>query len=132
MRRRIVYVIGNVVPTMGKASRFLPTLALFLALSILVGSSSGSSSGLFFHHTIEVEDAQSGKRTVELDSQGYVYATFESRLLKLDSEGSIPSDHQFASEILQQLSRLMVQNSQLPHEHLRQDWIQCMSYLRAI
>ena len=85
---------------MGNASRFLPTLALFLTLSIIVGSSSGSSSGLFFHHTIEVEDAQSGKRTVELDSQGYVYATFESRLLKLDSEGSILQDHQFASEIL--------------------------------
>lgn len=100
MHRRIVYVIGNVVPTMGKASRFLPTLALFLALSILVGSSSGSSSGLFFHHTIEVEDAQSGKRTVELDSQGHIYATFESRLIKLDSEGSILQEHQFASEIL--------------------------------
>ena len=79
---------------MGKASRFLPALALFLALSILVGSSSGSSSGLFFHHTVEVEDARSGKRTVELDSQGHIYATFESRLTKLDSGGSILQEHQ--------------------------------------
>ncbi|MGA0330873.1 MAG: hypothetical protein ACO3MI_00730 [Candidatus Poseidoniaceae archaeon] len=85
---------------MGNTSRLLPTLALFLALTILVGSSSGSSSGLFFHHTIEAEDAQPGTRTIELDSQGNIYATFKSILIKYDSEGLILEDHQFASEIL--------------------------------
>ena len=85
---------------MGKANKVLKSIALFLTICILAGTASGSSSGLFFNHTIAIDDSQTGKRTIELDSQGQIFATFESTLMKLDSEGLLLHQHQFENEIL--------------------------------
>ncbi|MGB1486982.1 MAG: hypothetical protein ACPIC5_01850 [Candidatus Poseidoniaceae archaeon] len=81
------------------AARLLRILAPLIVSMTIIGSAGASSNGLFYNQTFEIEDADSGRRTIELDSSGNIYASFGSNLYKLDAEGILLHEHEFSNEI---------------------------------
>ena len=81
------------------ANRLLRILAPLFVSMVIIGSAGASSNGLFFNYTFEIEDADSGKRTIELDSDGNIYASFGTKLYKLDASGTLLHEHEFTNEI---------------------------------
>ena len=85
---------------METGTRFRSTL-VFLVVSVTMFSSvsASSSTGLFFLEGIEVDDADSGIRTIEIDADGNIFASFGSTLYKLSALGSILEERSFSTEI---------------------------------
>ena len=50
--------------------------------------------------TMHIEDAQAGKKTIELDADGNIYASFGNTLYKFDAMGNLLSEQTFSTEIL--------------------------------
>ena len=70
-------------------------------VSVTMLSSVGASStiGFFFVEALEVEDADSGVRTIEMDSDGHIFASFGSILYKMTESGTIVEERVFSNEI---------------------------------
>jgi len=81
------------------ANGLLRILAPLIVSMVIIGPAGASSTGLFFTQTFEIEDADSGKRTIELDSSGNIYASFGTKIYKLDAAGTILHEHEFSNEI---------------------------------
>ena len=75
-------------------------LAVVLVSVTMLGSvGATSTSGFFFIEALEVEDADSGARTIEMDSEGHIFASFGSILYKMTESGTIIEERVFSNEI---------------------------------
>ena len=81
--------------------RFRNILILVLVAGILFGSTNVSASeGLFFNNVIEIPDPDDGKRTIEVDVSGNIFASFGTELYKLSDSGSVLEERTFSKEII--------------------------------
>ena len=81
--------------------RFRNILVLILIAGILFGSTNVSASDeLFFNNVIEIPDADNGKRTIEVDASGNIFASFGTELYKLSDSGNVLEERTFAKEII--------------------------------
>jgi hypothetical protein len=81
--------------------RFRNILVLVLIAGILLGSTDVSASDdLFFNSVIEIPDADVGKRTIEADGSGNIFASFGTVLYKLSGSGIIMEERTFSKEII--------------------------------
>ena len=63
--------------------RFRNILVLIMIAGILFGSTNVSASDeLFFNNVIGIPDADNGKRTIEVDASGNIFASFGTELYK--------------------------------------------------
>ena len=76
------------------------TLSVLLVSIIISGSVSASTSHeLFFLDTFQIEDADSGTRTLEMDVEGNIFASFGDSLYKLSPTGEVLHERIFSTEI---------------------------------
>ena len=81
--------------------RFRNILVLLLVALILFGSTNVSASDdLFFNKVIEIPDADDGKRTIEVDASGNIFASFGTVLYKLSDAGNVLEERTFSKEII--------------------------------
>ena len=81
--------------------RFRKILILSLAAGMLFGLSSVSASDeLFFNNIIEISDTDNGKRTIEVDASGNIFASFGTILYKLSDSGTVLEERTFSKEII--------------------------------
>ena len=81
--------------------RFRNILVLLLVALILFGSTNVSASeDLFFNKVIEIPDVDNGKRTIEVDASGNIFASFGTVLYKLSEEGNVLEERTFSEEII--------------------------------
>ena len=81
--------------------RFRNILVLVLVAGILFGSTNVSASDeLFYNNVIEIPDADDGKRTIEVDASGNIFASFGTELYKLSSSGDVLEERIFSKEII--------------------------------
>ena len=76
------------------------TLLLVVVLVSCVGPVHATTSEILYNKAHKIEAADSGIRTIEIDSSGNTYASFGSSLYKLDSDGVVLFEREFAAEIL--------------------------------
>ncbi|MED5498008.1 MAG: hypothetical protein VX872_10660, partial [Candidatus Thermoplasmatota archaeon] len=80
---------------------FRNILVLVLIGGILIGSSNVTATDdLFFNEVIEIPDADGGKRTIEVDASGNVFASFGTELYKLSDSGNVLEERTFSKEII--------------------------------
>ncbi len=79
--------------------RGISLLAIVL-VTLLIPTQVASENTMFYVEAMHIEDAQSGKKTIELDSDGNIYASFGNTLYKFDAIGNILSERTFSTEIL--------------------------------
>ena len=81
--------------------RFRNVLVLLLIAGVLFSSANVSASNeLFFNNVIEISDADDGKRTIEVDASGNIFASFGTELYKLSDSGSVLEERTFSKEII--------------------------------
>ena len=71
-----------------------------LFVTLLVPIQVTSEDSLFYHKSINIGDDESGKNTVEIDSDKHVYTSIGDTLYKFDTQGEILHERTFSSEIL--------------------------------
>ena len=75
--------------------------SFFRSNKYLFGSTNVSASNeLFFNNVIEIPDADDGKRTIEVDASGNIFASFGTVLYKLSDSGYIMEERTFSKEII--------------------------------
>ena len=80
---------------------FRNILVLIMIAGILFGSTNVSASDeLFFNNVVEIPDADNGKRTIEVDAFGNIFASFGTELYKLSDSGNVLEERTFAKEII--------------------------------
>ena len=81
--------------------RFRKTFILVVVTSIVFGSTNVSATKeLFFNNVIEIPDADDGKRTIEIDASGNIFASLGTVLYKLSDSGYIMEERTFSKEII--------------------------------
>ena len=81
--------------------RFRKTFILVVVTSIVFGSTNVSATKeLFFNNVIEIPDADDGKRTIEIDASGHIFASLGTVLYKLSDSGYIMEERTFSKEII--------------------------------
>ena len=81
--------------------RFRRTFILVVVTSIVFGSTNVSATKeLFFNNVIEISDADDGKRTIEIDASGHIFASLGTVLYKLSDSGYIMEERTFSKEII--------------------------------
>ena len=81
--------------------RFRRTFILVVVTSIVFGSTNVSATKeLFFNNVIEIPDADDGKRTIEIDASGHIFASLGTVLYKLSDSGYIMEERTFSKEII--------------------------------
>ena len=81
--------------------RFRRTFILVVVTSIVFGSTNVSATNeLFFNNVIEIPDADDGKRTIEIDASGNIFASLGTVLYKLSDSGYIMEERTFSKEII--------------------------------
>ena len=81
--------------------RFRRTFILVVVTSIVFGSANVSATKeLFFNNVIEIPDADDGKRTIEIDASGHIFASLGTVLYKLSDSGYIMEERTFSKEII--------------------------------
>ena len=81
--------------------RFRRTFILVVVTSIVFGSTNVSATNeLFFNNVIEIPDADDGKRTIEIDASGHIFASLGTVLYKLSDSGYIMEERTFSKEII--------------------------------
>ena len=91
-----MYVIVECVRNMETVLRFRKILILSLAAGMLFGLNSVSASDeLFFNNIIEISDTDNGKRTIEVDASGNIFASFGTILYKLSDSGTVLEERTF-------------------------------------
>ena len=85
---------------METSNRLRCTLLLVIVLFSCASPVHATSSDIFYNKAHKIEAADPGIRTIELDSSGYTYASFGPTLYKLNSDGVVLSEREFAAEIL--------------------------------
>ncbi len=77
----------------------IPLLAI-VVVTLLIPIQTASDNTTFYLESMRIEDAQSGKKTIELDGDGNIYAGFGKTLYKFDAMGNVLSEQTFSTEIL--------------------------------
>ncbi len=72
---------------------------VLVSVTMLSSVGASSTSGFFFVEALEVEDADSGVRTIEMDSNGHIFASFGSILYKMTESGTVIEERVFSNEI---------------------------------
>ena len=72
---------------------------VLVSVTMLSSVGASSTSGFFFVEALEVDDADSGVRTIEMDSNGHIFASFGSILYKMTESGTIIEERVFSNEI---------------------------------
>ena len=81
--------------------RFQNLLVFVFLTGIVFGSSNvAASDELFFNNVIEIPDADEGKRTIEVDASGNIFASFGTELYKLSASGTVLEERTFSKEII--------------------------------
>ena len=81
--------------------RFRNLLVFVFLTGIVFGSSNvAASDELFFNNVIEIPDADVGKRTIEVDASGNIFASFGTELYKLSASGTVLEERTFPKEII--------------------------------
>ena len=81
--------------------RFRNLLVFVFLTGIVFGSSNvAASDELFFNSVIEIPDADVGKRTIEVDASGNIFASFGTELYKLSASGTVLEERTFPKEII--------------------------------
>ena len=93
--------MGKIVSTMEQRHRCkgISLLAIVL-VTLLIPTQAASENTMFYSEAMHIEDAQAGKKTIELDSSGNIYASFGNTLYKFDAMGNILAEQTFSAEIL--------------------------------
>ena len=76
------------------------SLLAIVLVSLLMPTQATSENTMFYVETMHIEDAQAGKKTIELDADGNIYASFGNTLYKFDAMGNLLSEQTFSTEIL--------------------------------
>ena len=76
------------------------SLLAIVLVTLLIPTQAASENTMFYSEAMHIEDAQSGKKTIELDSSGNIYASFGNTLYKFDAMGNILAEQTFSAEIL--------------------------------
>ena len=74
-------------------------VVVLVSVTMLSSVGASSTNGFFFVEALEVEDADSGVRTIEMDSSGHIFASFGSILYKMTESGTIIEERVFSNEI---------------------------------
>ena len=77
-----------------------PLLLVCFMIAIVGSAGATPATGLFFKEAFVVENADSGHRTIEVDSSQNIFASFGSNMYKLDSDGTVLQERIFDTEIL--------------------------------
>jgi len=86
---------------METGARFRNVLILVLVAGMFLGSTNVTASDeLFFTNVIEIPNADDGKRTIEIDSSGNIFASLGTMLYKLSDSGTILEERTFSKEII--------------------------------
>ena len=81
--------------------RFRKILILVMTAGMLFGLNNVSASDeLFFNTAIEISDTDNGKRTIEADAYGNIFASFGTMLYKLSDSGTVLEERTFSKEII--------------------------------
>tara|TARA_Y100001958_G_C21248421_1_gene581118 strand:- start:5612 stop:7810 length:2199 start_codon:yes stop_codon:yes gene_type:complete len=81
--------------------RFRKILILVVTAGMLFGLNNVSASDeLFFNSAIEISDTDNGKRTIEADAYGNIFASFGTMLYKLSDSGTVLEERTFSKEII--------------------------------
>ncbi|CAI8290726.1 MAG: Uncharacterised protein [Candidatus Poseidoniaceae archaeon] len=81
--------------------RFRDVLVLVLVAGMFLGSTNATASDeMFFNNIIEISNPDNGKRTIEADSSGNIFASFGTVLYKLSHSGTILEERTFSKEII--------------------------------
>ena len=93
--------MGKIVSTMEQRHRCKGiSLLAIVIVTLLIPTQATSENSVFYVESMHVEDAQAGKKTIELDDDGNIHASFGNTLYKFDAMGNILSEQTFAAEIL--------------------------------
>ena len=76
------------------------TLLAIVLVTLLIPTQATSENTIFYVEAMHIEDAQAGKKTIEMDADGNIYASFGNTLYKFDAMGNILSEQTFSTEIL--------------------------------
>jgi len=76
------------------------SLLAIVLVTLLIPTQAASENTMFYSEAMHIEDAQAGKKTIELDSSGNIYASFGNTLYKFDAIGNILAEQTFSAEIL--------------------------------
>ena len=76
------------------------SLLAIVLVTLLIPTQAASENTMFYSEAMHIEDAESGKRTIELDPSGNIYASFGNTLYKFDAMGNILAEQTFSAEIL--------------------------------
>lgn len=76
------------------------SLLAIVLVTLLIPTQTASENTMFYVEAMHIEDAQAGKKTIELDSSGNIYASFGNTLYKFDAMGNILAEETFSAEIL--------------------------------
>ena len=76
------------------------SLLAIVLVTLLLPTQATSENTMFYVEAMHIEDAQAGKKTIELDANGNIYASFGNTLYKFDPMGNILSEQTFSAEIL--------------------------------
>ena len=76
------------------------SLLAIVLVSLLMPTQATSENTMFYVETMHIEDAQAGKKTIELDADGNIYASFGNTLYKFDAMGNLLLEQTFSTEIL--------------------------------
>jgi hypothetical protein len=77
-----------------------PLVLVFFMIAMIGSAGATSTTGLFFNEALIIENADSGLRTIEVDSSNNIFASFGTNLYKLDSAGMVLHERVFDAEIL--------------------------------
>ena len=77
-----------------------PLVLVFFMIAMIGSAGATSTTGLFFNEALIIENADSGIRTIEVDSSNNIFASFGTNLYKLDSAGMVLHERVFDAEIL--------------------------------
>ena len=76
------------------------SLLAIVLVTLLLPTQAASENTMYYEEAMHIEDAQTGKKTIELDADGNIYASFGNTLYKFDAMSNILSEQTFSAEIL--------------------------------
>ena len=75
-------------------------LLVCFIITVIGTAGAATATGLFFKEAFMIENADSGQRTIEVDSSLNIFASFGSNLYKMDSDGNVLQERIFDTAIL--------------------------------
>lgn len=96
----IVYLYVQVVEIMQTRTSLRGVLITLAVTILLFGVNVSGQDNLFFVEATEAQDAEIGKRTIEIDANGNIFASFGPVLMKMSMDHTVLEQRVFSSEII--------------------------------